>query len=91
MYWELMRRAVEKGIRVFDYGRSKRGSGSFSFKRNWGFEATPLHYEYFLVKAREIPDINPMNPKYKTLIGLWQRLPLPVSRLLGPVLAKNFG
>ncbi len=91
MYWELMRRAVEKGIRTFDYGRSKRGSGSFSFKRNWGFEATPLHYEYFLVKAREIPDINPMNPKYKTLIGLWQRLPLPVSRLLGPVLAKNLG
>ena len=91
MYWELMRRAVEKGIRIFDYGRSKRGTGSFSFKRNWGFEATPLHYEYFLVKSREIPDINPMNPKYAALIALWQRLPLSVSRLLGPMLAKNLG
>ncbi|MGH8605113.1 MAG: FemAB family XrtA/PEP-CTERM system-associated protein, partial [Gammaproteobacteria bacterium] len=85
MYWELMRRAVAKGIRIFDFGRSKRGTGSFSFKRNWGFEATPLHYEYFLVKSREIPDINPMNPKYTALIALWQRLPLPVSRLLGPM------
>lgn len=91
MYWELMRRAVAKGIRIFDYGRSKRGTGSFSFKRNWGFEATPLHYEYFLVKSREIPDINPMNPKYTALIALWQRLPLPMSRLLGPMLAKNLG
>lgn len=91
MYWELMRRAVAKGIRIFDFGRSKRGTGSFSFKRNWGFEATPLHYEYFLVKSREIPDINPMNPKYTALIAIWQRLPLPMSRLLGPMLAKNLG
>ncbi len=91
MYWELMRRAVAKGIRIFDFGRSKRDTGSFSFKRNWGFEATPLHYEYFLVKSREIPDISPMNPKYTALIALWQRLPLPVSRLLGPMLAKNLG
>ena len=49
-YWELMRRACERGIAVFDYGRSKRDTGSFDFKKNWGFEPTPLHYEYRLFK-----------------------------------------
>ena len=37
-YWDLMRRACERGLKVFDYGRSKRGTGSFDFKKNWGFE-----------------------------------------------------
>ena len=37
-YWELMRRACERGCKIFDYGRSKRDSGSFDFKRNWGFD-----------------------------------------------------
>jgi len=45
-YWDLMRRACERGVRVFDYGRSKRGTGSFDFKKNWGFEPSPLAYEY---------------------------------------------
>ena len=54
-YWELMRRACERGLRVFDYGRSKRGTGSFDFKKNWGFEPQPLHYEYRLLQARRDP------------------------------------
>ncbi len=28
MYWEVMRRGCERGLRVFDYGRSKLGTGS---------------------------------------------------------------
>jgi FemAB-related protein (PEP-CTERM system-associated) len=91
MYWELMRRAADRGIRVFDYGRSKRGTGSFSFKKNWGFEPQPLHYQYHLVKSRAVPDVNPNNPKYKFFIAAWKRLPLPVANRIGPVLARNLG
>lgn len=91
MYWELMRRAAERGIRVFDYGRSKVGTGSYSFKKNWGFEPQPLSYEYRLVKAREVPDINPLNPKYRLFINAWKRLPLPVSKLVGPFISRNLG
>ena len=46
-YWELMRRACERGLQVFDYGRSKVGTGPYAFKKNWGFEPEPLHYEYY--------------------------------------------
>jgi FemAB-related protein (PEP-CTERM system-associated) len=91
MYWEVMRRAVEKGVKIFDYGRSKIGTGSYSFKKNWGFTPEPLFYEFFLVKATELPDINPLNPKYQFFIAAWKRLPLPVSQMLGPWLSRDLG
>ena len=91
MYWELMRRAVDRGVRVFDFGRSKLETGSYSYKTHWGFEPEPLHYEYDLVRMQSMPDVSPKNPKYDRFIRLWRRLPLPVSQLLGPPLARSLG
>ncbi len=91
LYWDLMRRACERGIRVFDFGRSKRDVGSFRFKKHWGFEPEPLAYEIRLVRATDVPDVNPLNPKYRMFVESWKRLPLPLSRLLGPPLARNLG
>jgi FemAB-related protein (PEP-CTERM system-associated) len=91
MYWDLMTRATQRGVRIFDYGRSKQGSGSFSFKKNWGFIPQPLFYEYHLVKAQRMPEVNPNNPKYRYFIEAWKRLPLPVANALGPLLARNLG
>jgi FemAB-related protein (PEP-CTERM system-associated) len=90
-YWELMRDAVERGYRVFDYGRSKRGTGSFDFKKNWGFEPQPLHYEYLLVRATRVSEVNPLNPKYRLFISLWQRMPLALANLIGPHIVKSLG
>jgi FemAB-related protein (PEP-CTERM system-associated) len=91
MYWDLMCRAAARGARIFDYGRSKLGTGSYSFKKNWGFVPQPLAYEYHLVKAKEMPQVNPNNPKYRLLISAWTRLPLPVANAIGPWLARNLG
>lgn len=91
MYWEVMRRAGENGIAIFDYGRSKQGTGSFSFKKNWGFTPQPLNYEFYLVKSGEVPDVNPLNPKYQIFISLWRKLPVPLTKLIGPFLAKSLG
>ncbi len=90
-YWELMRTACERGYRLFDYGRSKRGTGQFDFKKNWGFEPRQLHYEYDLVTARGIPQHNPANPKYRMFIAAWKRLPTPVANALGPHIVKHLG
>jgi len=90
-YWELMRRACERGIRVFDYGRSKQGTGSYAFKKNWGFEPVPLAYEYQLLRRGDVPQNNPLNPRYRAMIALWRRLPRPVVNALGPMLARNLG
>lgn len=91
MYWEVMRRACEAGIKVFDYGRSKVGTGSYSFKKNWGFEPEPLNYEYVLVKADTVPDINPLNPKYRLFISAWKKMPLAMTRIVGPYIVRNLG
>jgi FemAB-related protein (PEP-CTERM system-associated) len=90
-YWELMRRACIKGIRVFDYGRSKQGTGSYSFKRNWGFEPIQLHYEYKLLSRSAIPQNNPSNAKYQFLIKTWRRLPIGFANWLGPFVVRNLG
>jgi FemAB-related protein (PEP-CTERM system-associated) len=90
-YWELMRRACERGVRIFDFGRSKRGTGSFDFKKNWGFECSPLAYEYQLLAGKDLPQNNPLNPKYRAFIALWRRLPIQVANAVGPMLVRNLG
>ena len=91
MYWELMRRSADEGVVSFDFGRSKAGTGPYAFKKNWGFTPQPIPYEYYLVKAGSIPNVNPTNPKYRLLIETWSRLPLPVANFIGPFLARNLG
>lgn len=89
MYWDVMRRACANGVRSFDFGRSKTGTGSFAFKKNWGFVPQPLTYGYHGID--DIPEINPLNPKYRMFVALWRRLPLGVSKLVGPWIARSLG
>ncbi|GER04828.1 peptidoglycan bridge formation protein FemAB [Iodidimonas nitroreducens] len=91
MYWETLRRAVERGETVFDFGRSKCGTGSYDFKKHWGFEPQPLSYEYRLIRAAAVPSNNPLNPKYRLAIALWQRLPLWAANRIGPYLSRSLG
>jgi len=91
LYWELMRRSREQGYGVFDFGRSKAGTGPYSFKKNYGFKPQTLPYEYYLVKSDAVPDLNPLNPKYRLMVNTWAKLPLPVANLLGPFLARSLG
>jgi len=91
MYWELMTRSASRGAQLFDFGRSKFGTGSFAFKKNWGFEPQPLHYQYSLRPGHSIPDHNPLNPKYRAMIGAWKRLPLPLANLIGPAVVRGIG
>ena len=90
-YWELMRRSCARGLKLFDFGRSKQDTGSYSFKKNWGFEPKPLHYEYCLYKRDVIPQNNPSNSKYKLMISLWRRMPIGFANWLGPHIVRNLG
>ena len=90
-YWSLLQDGCERGYRVFDYGRSKQGTGSFDFKKNWGFEPTPLAYEYALLRRDSIPENNPLNPKYRAFIALWRQLPLGLANALGPHIVRALG
>lgn len=91
MYWELLRRSCSQGIKLFDFGRSKVDSGSYRFKKHWGFEPEPLHYQYCLVKARAVPNLSPTNPKYRLLVNAWRKLPMPLANAIGPHISRYLG
>lgn len=91
MYYDLMCRAGARGCTLFDFGRSKVGSGAFAFKRNFGFEPEALHHEYYLRRGDRLPDASPNNPKYRLMIALWSRLPLGVANRLGPLVSRWLG
>jgi len=91
MYWALMEHARERGYRTFDYGRSKIDTGSYRFKKHWGFEPEPLHYECRLVRSTQLPDNSPLNPKFQLFIAAWQRMPLALANLIGPRIVRNLG
>lgn len=91
MYWQLMEHARRRGCTSFDFGRSKFGTGPFAFKKNWGFEPAPLHYEFRLAEGEAMPDLSPNNPKYKAMIALWTRLPLWLANRAGPLVSRGLG
>jgi FemAB-related protein (PEP-CTERM system-associated) len=89
MYWALMRRAVERGCTIFDFGRSKIGTGPYSFKSNWGFAPRPIAHQYLLLNRDTLPNLNPTNPRYAPLIAAWRKLPLPVANAISPFISRS--
>ncbi len=91
MYFALMRHARAKGCTRFDFGRSKAGTGAASFKHNWGFEATPLPYAKHVAEGEAMREINPLDPRYRLQVQLWQKLPLWLANRAGPFISRGLG
>mgnify|MGYP000530713625 CR=1 FL=1 len=92
MYYQLMCSAKSsRQSSYFDFGRSKDDSGAYKYKKTWGMEPQPLHYMFYLVNATELPNLSPNNPKYQFFIQMWKKLPVAISRLIGPFLSKYLG
>jgi len=85
----MLRFAVERGLRRFDFGRSTPGEGTFLFKKQWGAEPRPLVWEYWTASGQPMPDLSPKNPKYARAISAWQRLPVSVANALGPAIVRH--
>jgi FemAB-related protein (PEP-CTERM system-associated) len=90
MYWEVLRTACERGLRTFDFGRSKLGTGSYFFKTQWNMRTRPLPYQFYLVRRKNLPNFSPANPSFKLATSLWRRIPLPLTKTLGPSLVRLF-
>ena len=89
LYWEMMQFAIGKGLTKFDFGRSTPNEGTYNFKRQWGALPLQLNWQYVMEAGRELPDVSPHNPKYELAIRVWQRLPLAISKVLGPFIVRN--
>ncbi|HEX4940738.1 MAG TPA: FemAB family XrtA/PEP-CTERM system-associated protein [Candidatus Kapabacteria bacterium] len=89
LYWNVLKSATESGIGFFDFGRSSKDAGTFKFKLQWGAQPQQLYWHYWLKDQTDLPALNPNNPKYRIAIAVWQRLPVWLTRLIGPHLVKN--
>ena len=90
MYWEVMKQGIETGIRYFDFGRSKLGSGAYDFKTQWNMRERPLPYQFFLVRRKSMPNFSPANPKFKAAIAVWRAMPFALTKMIGPTVVKLF-
>ena len=90
LYWEVIKKGCEENYKYFDFGRSKINSNTFKFKQQWVPIPTPLIWQYYLARTKNVPSIDPANPRYKLLIYFWKKLPLPVANYLGPKIIRNF-
>ncbi len=88
LYWEMIKCACESGYSKFHLGRSTVGSGGEQFKAKWKAYPTQLYWNYHPVRRKGLPTLNPENPRFRLAISVWQKLPLPITRLLGPRLAR---
>src|SRR6267378_3328264 len=84
LWWELIKFAALSGMNTFDFGRSKKGTGAYAFKKKWNPRITDLDYQVFLVKRKTAPNFSPANPKFEVATQVWSRLPLWLTNRLGP-------
>ena len=89
LYWASMKFACENGYTIFDFGRSTPGEGTYKFKEQWGARPIQLYWHYWMRNGSTLPDLNPKNPKYYMAVKIWKRLPVGLTRLLGPQIVKN--
>lgn len=88
LYWQLLARAIERGQQTFDFGRSSEGSGTFKFKQQWGAQASPAVWQYYVRKG-SARAMRPDNGKFGLAIRLWQKLPLWLANAAGPSIVRG--
>ncbi len=89
LYWSVLEFACERGFRVFDFGRSSPDSGTFRFKAQWGASPVPLYWHYWVRGDGPLPNLTPNNPRMQLAIQAWRRLPVAVTKIIGPPIVKN--
>lgn len=88
MYRHLLTRAIERGSHTFDFGRSSEDSGTYKFKAQWGAVPFPATWQYYVRKG----DPNEMRPDAggkKKLVEIWQKLPVWLTKLIGPSIVRG--
>jgi FemAB-related protein (PEP-CTERM system-associated) len=88
MYWHLLERAVQRGQDIFDFGRSSLDSPTLRFKKQWGATPAASAWQFYL-RQGELGGMQKESPRYQRLIRAWQRLPVAVTRLIGPVIVRG--
>jgi FemAB-related protein (PEP-CTERM system-associated) len=88
MYWSLLQRAIARGSKVFDFGRSTFDENTFRFKKQWGATPSPAVWQYFVRKGQS-DAMRPVSGKFSLAIRTWRQLPVGVTRFIGPLIVRG--
>jgi serine/alanine adding enzyme len=91
LYWSMLEYACKQGIKQFDFGRSTPGEGTYKFKEQWGAQPEPLYWHYIPLNGQTMNDDQAEKSKLESFIKYWQKLPVPVTQVIGPAIRKHIG
>jgi lipid II:glycine glycyltransferase (peptidoglycan interpeptide bridge formation enzyme) len=88
-YWQALQESIDRGFKLFDFGRSRIGSGTYHFKMQWEAENQITPYLYFARPGQKILQEDPSSPIYSKYARLWRLMPLSATQILGPCIRKH--
>ena len=88
LYWHAIQDGCANGFKMFDFGRSSVGSGTYEFKRQWGAQPVPLFWHVLSDDDRQGNTIDGTSMKYRLFREIWRRLPIDVTVTIGPQIRK---
>ncbi len=89
LYSSVLEFACREGFRQFDFGRSSDASGTYRFKEQWGARPVPLHWYYWSSNGRAMSEVSRENSMYSVAIKIWSRLPVALTRMIGPAIVQH--
>ncbi|MBN1227625.1 MAG: GNAT family N-acetyltransferase, partial [Deltaproteobacteria bacterium] len=91
LYWTMLEYACDQGFQYFDFGRSSPDEGTYKFKEQWGADPTPLHWHYISLNNERASEETSEKSRFQNAIKYWQKLPVPLTKILGPMIRKHIG
>ncbi|MBC2695111.1 MAG: FemAB family PEP-CTERM system-associated protein [Desulfobacteraceae bacterium] len=91
LYWTMQKYACDNGFKYFDFGRSSPDEGTYKFKKQWGAKLNPLYWHYISLNGQSIIEETPEKSKFDKAIQYWQKLPVSVTKIIGPMIRKHIG
>lgn len=94
VYWAMIEQAVNQGMKTLDMGRSAYPSSQYDFKAKWGDEIYPIYQLFHVYRGKTPSTLNVSQSlqekgQASTFRQIWPKLPLPLARLLGPVIRQH--
>ena len=89
LYWQILSYAIESGFTQFDFGRSSIDAGTYKFKKQWGAQPQQCYWYHYVPEGKKLPDLSPDNETFGLAIKVWQKLPMWITKVIGPSIVKN--
>jgi len=88
LYWSFMERAVNEGVKLFNFGRCTPGQGTHRFKLQWGSREEPLWWYQSAKSSDKVGTPSPDDSKYSWGPRIWKRIPVPIANAVGPKVVR---